>query len=84
MDSLSFGQRFYDFSKALNVYAMTFITIIGIIGNVISLIIFSRKQYKRVTLKIYLQSLAVSDTIVLISHCKQKEKFHLHFKHNNC
>jgi hypothetical protein len=60
--------KFYTISKFINVYAITVITILGLLGNLLSIHVFCSKQYKRIPLKIYLLSLSISDIVVLITH----------------
>jgi hypothetical protein len=65
-------EKFYEISKWLNVILITLITIVGIYGNAVSIVIFLSKLYRQSnsmkSLKVYLTTLALSDLCVLIFH----------------
>jgi len=58
---LNGGQDFYAF-------VTPFIILIGIIGNSISLRVFCSSRMRKMSASIYLASLAISDTFVLLSY----------------
>jgi len=61
LDFLNSGQDFY-------AYVTPCIILIGIIGNSISLRVFCSPRMRKLSASIYLASLAVSDTCVLLSY----------------
>ena len=64
--------KFYGVSKWLNVILITIIEILGIYGNIISIVIFFSKLYNKSnsmkSLKVYLITLSFSDLFVLVFH----------------
>lgn len=65
-------ERFYELSKWLNVSFITLITLVGFYGNLISILIFHSRLYRKSnsmkSLRLYLITLSYSDLIVLVSH----------------
>jgi hypothetical protein len=65
-------EKFYEISKWLNVILITLITLVGIYGNLVSIIIFfsklNSKSNSMKSLKVYLITLALSDLGVLVFH----------------
>lgn len=58
------------FINNLNLYGLPIICIVGLVGNCLSIIIFSSKifkQFRNQTCSAYLSALAVSDTFILIT-----------------
>ena len=45
------------------------VALVGIIGNLLSIMVVSRKQNRMLSCSIYMGGLAIADTIVLIAHC---------------
>ena len=65
---------FYEVSKWLNVIMITVITIFGLYGNLISIVIFRDGSYNKNSIKslrVYLVMLAVSDLLVLVCFYKK-------------
>ncbi|CAF0765974.1 unnamed protein product [Brachionus calyciflorus] len=64
------GVNFYDASKWLNVFFITFISIFGLYGNSISIYIFLKtlKQNRNQKSTIYFLLLSISDLFVLVFH----------------
>ncbi len=62
------SDKFYDLSKWSNVVLVTFITIIGLYGNLMSTKIFLSKSYPKFPLRVYLILLTISDLVVLLLH----------------
>lgn len=55
----------YRLQKYLNVYVSPFVIVIGLIGNILSVIVLSRPSMSHVSTYCYLTVLAVADTLVL-------------------
>ena len=45
------------------------VAVVGIIGNLLSIMVVSRKQNRMLSCSIYMGGLAIADTVVLIAHC---------------
>lgn len=66
-----FIEIFYIMSKWLNVIFLTLVTLIGLYGNTMSIIIFTSKSFNKSSIKIlqiYLVLISISDTLVLLFH----------------
>lgn len=70
--NLDYGiEKFYSISKWLNPILITIITLLGLYGNFVSLVIFSSQSFNKQSIKIlrmYLIFLSTSDLLVLIFH----------------
>jgi hypothetical protein len=60
-DDASAGQLVYS-------YVTPFVMIIGIIGNLVSLRVFMARRMRKMSASLYLASLALSDTFVIMSY----------------
>ncbi|CAF1007775.1 unnamed protein product [Brachionus calyciflorus] len=64
-------ETFYEYSKWINAIFMTIIAIVGLYGNLMSMLIFSSKSYNKNSIKslrLYLIILSMSDLFVIIFH----------------
>jgi len=57
---------FYDFSKFFNVITSTLITLFGLFGNTMSIIIFHNESYRKTSVQTSLILLAFADLLVLL------------------
>ena len=55
-----------DVISSIFVTSYLIIFLLGIVGNIISYIVYSRKEFKKYSFSIYSKSLALSDTIQLL------------------
>ena len=55
-------------SRKINVYATFCITLIGLIGNLITMFIFLQKKFRTNSSHVYLLCLSIIDTFFLINH----------------
>ena len=59
----------YRITKVVNVYIPPIIIVLGTIGNTLSFVVYSRRKQRQKPLSIYMRSLAVADTCMLILLC---------------
>jgi len=59
---------FLNSGKDVYAYVTPFIILIGIVGNSISLRVFCSSRMRKMSASIYLATLAISDTFVLLSY----------------
>ena len=64
-ENLGQGSTFFDF-QLVGKIAVPIITIIGILGNSMSIIIINQKYFRRQSISLILTCLAISDTVVLL------------------
>ena len=55
----------YKIAKAINIYVQPIITVVGVVGNTISMIVMFQRNNRQTSFGIYLGMLAVSDTLAL-------------------
>ena len=60
--------KFFEASMSLYAYLTPLVIIIGVIGNSLSLAVFTSKMMRKLSASYYLASLAASDNIVLVTH----------------
>ena len=79
LDTLSFRREVQQYIYNVNhilLYIQIFISVVGISGNLLALIVINRKPLKEHSSSVFITYMAISDTAVLLIHTPSLVKFH--------
>lgn len=60
--------KFLNFTKELNVIMVFIIILIGLVGNILAILVFIQKRFRKKSTEVFLLVLAISDGLFLITH----------------
>ena len=60
--------NFLNSSRKINIYMTSIIIIVGLVGNFLTIFVFSQKRFRHNSSHVYLLSLAINDSLFLIIH----------------
>ena len=59
---------FFDKTREINIYTTIFVILIGLIGNILAIIVFIQKRFRKTSAEVFLLVLAISDGLFLLTH----------------
>jgi hypothetical protein len=60
--------NFFDKTREINIYTTIVVIIIGLIGNILAVIVFIQKRFRKTSSEVFFLVLAISDGLFLLTH----------------
>ena len=67
-DDFLLSNYFLEQARKINIMCVSFILVIGLIGNCLTIVVFAQKRFRINSSNVYLLSLAVIDGLFLLLH----------------